>query len=54
MWQLFYDIIGKNTARQQQLNLLRIRQKKKTGITPANNNTLDTKVVVSLKCLSNF
>ena len=30
------------------------KTKKKTGITPANNNTLDTKVVVSLKYLSNF
>ena len=27
---------------------------KKTGSTPANNNTLDTKVVVSLKDLRNF
>ena len=40
-------------TRQEDLNLLSLR-KKITWTTAANINTLDTEVVVPLKCFSNF
>ena len=48
--KLMMLILRQTIVRQQQVNLLNIRQKF-IGSTPADNNILDTEVVVPLKYL---
>ena len=53
LMRIMLVIVDQNTTRQQQVNLLSLKQKK-IGSKLHDNNKLDTEIVVSLKYLSNF